>query len=154
MQFRGSNPDRMARGKSLDPESPGFRRGLFVDVTHALREAPGGNPGTPGVKTIPPSMPDDGMQFRGSNPDRMARGKSLDPESPGFHPGLFVGVTHALREAPGGNPGTPGVKTIPPSMPDDGMQFRGSNPGRMARGKSLDPESPGFRRGLFVEAAC
>ena len=56
------------------------------------------------------------------------------------------------QEAPGGNPGTPGMKATPPSMPDDGTQFPGSNPPRMAPGKACDPESPGFRRGLFVEA--
>ena len=43
----------MAPGHACDAESPGFRRGLFVGV----QEAPGGNPGTPGLKTIPPSMP-------------------------------------------------------------------------------------------------
>ena len=57
------------------------------------------------------------------------------------------------REAPGGNPGTPGTKTTPPSMPDDGTQFPGSTPHRMAPGKACDPESPGFRRGLFVPFA-
>jgi hypothetical protein len=56
------------------------------------------------------------------------------------------------REAPGGNPGTPGTKTIPPSVPDDDTQSPGSNPHRMAPGTACNPESPGFRRGLFVEA--
>jgi len=56
------------------------------------------------------------------------------------------------QEAPGGNPGTPGMKTTPPSMPDDGTQCPGSNPHRMAPGKACDPVSPGFRRGLFVGA--
>jgi hypothetical protein len=54
------------------------------------------------------------------------------------------------REAPGGNPGTPGVKTTPPSMLDDRTRCPGSNPRSMAPGKACDPESPGFRRGLFV----
>ena len=60
-------------------------------------------------------------------------------------------VTRVAREAPGGNPGTPGVKTIPRSMPHDGTRTSGSNPYRMACGKACNPESPGFRRGLFVE---
>jgi len=42
------------------------------------------------------------------------------------------------------------MKTSPPFMPDDGTQFPGSNPRRMANGKACDPVSPGFRRGLFV----
>ena len=29
--FRGANLLRMARGQACDPESPGSRRGLFVD---------------------------------------------------------------------------------------------------------------------------
>ena len=45
----------MAHGAACKPVSPGFRRGLFV--TFAVQEAPGGNPGTPGVKNAPPSMP-------------------------------------------------------------------------------------------------
>jgi len=66
--------------------------------------------------------------------------------------GGFLWERHAFQEAPGGNPGTPGVKTIPPSMPDDRTQFTGSNQHRMAPGKACHPESPGSRRGLFVEA--
>ena len=50
----------MAFGKVGYPESPGFRRGLFVRMARVVQEAPGGNPGTPGTKTSPPSMPDDG----------------------------------------------------------------------------------------------
>ena len=42
------------------------------------------------------------------------------------------------------------MKTTPPTMPDDGKEFPGSNLLRMASGKVCDPESPGFRRGLFV----
>jgi hypothetical protein len=45
------------------------------------------------------------------------------------------------------------MKTIPPSMLSDWTHFRGSNLFRMARGKACDPESPGSRRGLFVDAA-
>jgi hypothetical protein len=44
------------------------------------------------------------------------------------------------------------MKTTPPSMPDDGTQFPGSNPHHMAPGMACDPVSPGFRRGLLVEA--
>ncbi len=55
--FTDSNLYRMARGTGCHPESPGFRRGLFVGVTRVPQEAPGGSPGTPGMKTIPPSMP-------------------------------------------------------------------------------------------------
>jgi hypothetical protein len=47
------------------------------------QEAPGGNPGTPGMKTTPPPP----------------------------------------QEAPGGNPGTPGMKTTPPSMPSNSPRF-------------------------------
>jgi len=57
------------------------------------------------------------------------------------------------QKAPGGNPGTPGVKTTPPSMPHEDTRFSGSNPHRMARGKACNPESPGFRRGLLVPFA-
>jgi len=35
-------------------------------------------------------------------------------------------------------------------MPHDGTRFPGSNPHRMATELVRDPESPGFRRGLFV----
>jgi len=59
-------------------------------------------------------------------------------------------VSSSVQEAPGGNPGTPGTNTTPPSMPDDGTQFPGSHPRRMAPGKACHPESPGFRRGLLV----
>ena len=59
----------------------------------------------------------------------------------------------SAQKAPGGNPGTPGVKTTPPSMPHDDTQLPGSNPHRMARGKACNPESPGFRRGLLVPFA-
>jgi len=129
----------MAHGKACNPVSPGFRRGLFV-----RQEAPGGNPGTPGMKTTPSSMPHDGTQVPGSNPRRMAHGKACNPVSPGFRRGLFV-----RQEAPGGNPGTPGMKTTPPSMPHDRACYAGSNPHRMAPGKACNPVSPGFRRGLF-----
>ncbi len=54
----------MAPGKARHPESPGFRRGLFV-----TEEAPGGNPGTPGMKTIPLSMPHGGTRAE----DRQAK---------------------------------------------------------------------------------
>jgi len=130
----------MAPGKACNPVSPGFRRGLFVD-----QEAPGGNPGTPGTKTSPPSMPHDFMPCSGSNLQRMAHAKACNPESPGSRRGLFVD-----QEAPGGNPGTPGMKTTPPSMPHDFMPCSGSNLQPMAPGKACNPVSPGFRRGLFV----
>jgi len=48
----------MVTGEAGDPESPGFRRGLFVG--RVAQEAPGGNPGTPGMKTILFFMPHDG----------------------------------------------------------------------------------------------
>jgi len=115
----GANPNGMALGKARHPESPGFRRGLFVGAA-PVQEAPGGNPGTPGMKTTPPSMPDDGTHFSGANPNGMALGKARHPESPGFRRGLFVGAA-PVQEAPGGNPGTPGTKTTPPSMPDDAV---------------------------------
>ena len=43
------------------------------------------------------------------------------------------------------------MNTTPPSMPEDGTHISGSNPRRMARGKVGHPESPGSRRGLFVD---
>jgi hypothetical protein len=108
MRRGGSAPSRMATGKPRHPESPGFRRGLFGT---ALQEAPGGNPGTPGMNTIPPPMPFGIMRRGGSVTSRMATGKPRHPESPGFRRGLFG---TARQEAPGGNPGTPGMNTIPP----------------------------------------
>jgi len=48
----------MVTGEAGDPESPGFRRGLFVG--RVAQEAPGGSPGTPGMKTTLSSMPHDG----------------------------------------------------------------------------------------------
>ena len=45
----------MVNGEAGDPESPGFRRGLFVG--RVAQAAPGGSPGTPGVKTTLSSMP-------------------------------------------------------------------------------------------------
>ena len=40
----------------------------------------------------------------------------LYPVSPGFHPGLLVGVTPVAQEAPGGSRGTPDVNTNPSPM--------------------------------------
>jgi hypothetical protein len=65
--------------------------------------------------------------------------------------GGFLCRSRVSQEAPGGNPGTPGVKTTPPSMPDDGTQLPGSNPHRMAPGKVCDPLSPGFVGALGPE---
>ena len=45
------------------------------------------------------------------------------------------------------------MKTTPSSMPDDGTRFTDSKPWRMVSGEVGDPESPGFRRGLFVSFA-
>jgi hypothetical protein len=42
------------------------------------------------------------------------------------------------------------MKTTPPSMRRDFMPFFVSTPHRMGSGKACHPESPGFRRGLFV----
>jgi len=70
----------------------------------------------------------------------------LQGHGQGNHRAAMIPSAHA----PGGSPGTPGTKTTSPSMPDDDRRFPGSTPHRMARGKSCDPESPGFRRGLFV----
>jgi len=69
------------------------------------------------MKTTPPSMPHGFTCFTDSNLYRMARGTGCRPESPGFRRGLFVCVTRGPQEAPGGSPGTPGLKTTPPSMP-------------------------------------
>jgi hypothetical protein len=71
------------------------------------------------------------------------------PRGPGSRRGLFVGMA-CVQEAPGGNPGTPGTKAVPLSMPHDGERYDGSDLHRMARGKVRYAESPGFRRGLFV----
>jgi len=49
-----------------------------------------------------------------------------------------------VQEAPGGNPGTPGVKTIPPSMPHDGTGWRESNP----------RDRPGVQRPRETGAGC
>jgi len=61
-----------------------------------------------------------------------------------------------VQEAPGGNPGTPGTKTSPPSMSCNATRFHAANPNRMAPGNACHPESPGFRRGLFgcLSRAC
>jgi len=69
----------MATGKTFHPESPGFRRGLFVGPA-PVQEAPGGNPGTPGLKTIPSSMPHGGTRIPGSKPHPMATGQAFRPE--------------------------------------------------------------------------
>jgi len=52
-------------------------------------------------------------------------------------PGLF----RASQKAPGGNPGTPGTKTTPPSMPHDGTSFPGA--GLLVSGSR--PRAPGSR---------
>ena len=54
------------------------------------------------------------------------------------------------QEAPGGNLGTPGVNTTPPSMLDDGTQCPGSNPHRMAPGKACDPKRTAARGRRFA----
>jgi hypothetical protein len=45
------------------------------------------------------------------------------------------------------------LKTILPSMLSDWTHFHGANLLRMARGQACDPESPGSRRGLFVDGS-
>ena len=45
------------------------------------------------------------------------------------------------------------MKTSPRSMLSDWTHFRGANLLRMARGQACDPESPGSRRGLFVDGS-
>jgi len=75
----------------------GIRHDAFCGSGGLNREAPGGNPGTPGVKTNPLSMPYDGMRFAALTPHRMARGLVFDAESPGFRRGLFVGVAHPKK---------------------------------------------------------
>ena len=93
----------------MPPTSPA--PGAFVGASCVLRqEAPGGNPGTPGLNAIPPPTPFELMRLGCAGPSCMATGKPRHPESPGSRRGLFG---TARQEAPGGNPGTPGMNTIP-----------------------------------------
>jgi len=159
----GSNPRRMARGKVGHPESPGSRRGLFVDgVTRFFC----GRRYAVFLWTALRGFFVDGvMRFFCGRRYAVFLWTALC----GFLWAALCGfLWTALRgflwaalcpawgflcpqEAPGGNPGTPGMKTTPPSMPDDGRHISGSSPRRMARGKVRHPESPGSRRGLFVD---
>ena len=126
----------------------------FKPTSHGTRE--GMRPGVPrlppgafcAVRTCPKKPRVETREHDPRKPAASCRG-SLGGPPPAWNqpgpPGLAP-----TQKAPGGNPGTPGVKTIPPSMPDDGTQCPGSNPHRMAPGKACDPVSPGSRRGLVV----
>ena len=161
----------------------GHRQGLAPCwfSTLAIAQPPGGNPGTPGMKTTPPSLPHDGALFCRFEPASHGIREGIPPGVPQLPPGAFCGsgvcgpkkprvATRGLRarkpprhpcrttehdfpvrtsiawhtgrhptrsppapaggflwerrvwpqKAPGGNPGTPGMKTTPPSMPHDG----------------------------------
>jgi hypothetical protein len=143
--YDGPRSHRMANGKACHPESPGFRRGLLVGspgpegrVEHQRADARPANRGTtPRVRGHhPPRLPPGascGITRPGgpgrapaggcppSEPRHDAAG-SRSPSSPasagGFlwdHQARRAGSL-TVQEAPGGNPGTPGVKTTPPSM--------------------------------------
>ena len=142
----------MAHGTACSPESPGFRRGLFVWVARRPR-SPGWKPGDTGCENHPAV---DAARLRGitaSHLSRMAHGTACDPESPGFRRGLFVWVACRPR-SPGWKPGDTGCENHPAG---DAARLRGitaSHLSCMAHGTACSPESPGFRRGLFVWVAC
>ena len=115
----------------------------------------------PGVPRLPPGA---SCTVRTCPKKPRVETREHDPREPAASCGSLGGPPPAwnqpgppglapTQEAPGGNPGTPGVKTIPPSMPHHATQFPGSNPHRMAPGMRCNPVSPGSRRGLFVPFA-
>ena len=65
------------------PGPPGLAR---------TQEAPGGNPGTPGMKTVPSSMPPDAMRFPGSNPIAHGTREGMRPGVPRLPPGASCAV--------------------------------------------------------------
>ena len=176
----GSSPRRMAHGKVRHPESPGSRRGLFVGGVMRFfvggvmpgrgllvsPRSPGWQPGDTGHEHHPAVHAGRRHAHLRFEPTPHGTREGAPPGVPRLPPGAFCGRRYAVflwtalcpaggflcpQEAPGGNPGTPGMKTTPPSMPDDGRHISGSSPRRMARGKVRHPESPGSRRGLFVD---
>ena len=157
----------------MPPGVPRLPPGAFcVPLTRGAQKAPGGNPGACCTRTrgiVPRFAWRAAARLNQPGPPGLASAQ----KAPGGNPGTCCTRTRGLvprfawraaarlsqpgppglapaQKAPGGNPGTPGVKTIPPSMPDDGTQLPGSNPHRMAPGTACHPESPGSRRGLFV----
>ena len=134
---RHSNPRRMAPGKACDPESPGFRRGLFVCLWRVWSEKP--------------RVENRGHAAR--EPAASCRG-SLGGPAPAWNqpgpPGLVL-----TQEAPGGNPGTPGMKTTPPSMPDDDTQFLGLKPTSHGTWEGMRPGVPRLPPGAsWAVRAC
>ena len=81
-----------------------------------VQEAPGGNPGTPGMKTTPPSMPDDDRQFPGFKPTSHGTWEGTRPGVPRLPPGASCAVRACQAESKtgeratskGGSRGTPG----------------------------------------------
>ena len=133
----------MARGIAIRPGVPRLPPGAFWDaVTHApktvrqriTQEAPGGNPGTPGMKTSPSTMlqtphataPQRPHAWHTESHVHMHGTRDRDStRSPPAPAGGFLVCGHACpqtvrqritQEAPGGNPGTPGMKTSPSTM--------------------------------------
>jgi len=122
--------------------SPPASAGGFSGTAWVAQKAPGGNPGTPGMKTNPPSMPHDSAGSpvhtrRAWHPGRYAT------RSPPASTGGFSGTARMAQKAPGGNPGTPGMKTNPPSMPHDSA----GSPVHTRRAPSVRLRIPGGAEG-------
>ena len=84
----------------------------------------------------------------------MESGEVCYPESPGFHPGLFVrgsgGSAWALPRSPGRKPGDSGREGRPVINAQTPRALAAQRPHAWYAGSRFDPVSPGFRRGLFV----
>ena len=103
--------------------SPGFRRELFV--ANAPR-SPGWKPGDSGSKNHPASHAAR-LHFLLLVAPGIAWHRERDAtRCPLASAGSFLWP--ARQEAPGGNPGTPGPKTIPPATPHDSKPLHGSGP--------------------------
>ena len=81
--------------------------------------------------------------------------EGVRPGVPRLPPGAFCGSGVLNQEAPGGNPGTPGMKTTPPSMPDDDTQFLGFKPTSHGTWEGMRPGVPRLPPGAFCAVrAC
>ena len=113
--------------------------------------SPGWKPGTPGHDRHPTVNAANAPRHCCATSTCMARGIAMRPGVPRLPPEAFCGsVARVVQEAPGGNPGTPGMTATPPSMPQTPRTTAVQRPHAWHAGSQFDPVSPGSRRGLFV----
>ena len=103
--------------EGMHTRSPPASAGGFLCERRAEPRSPGWKPGDTGYENHPAVHATRLNVIPGSNPNSMASGKACIPGVPRLPPGAFCVSGVLNREAPGGNPGTPGTNTPPPSEP-------------------------------------